>query len=229
MKWALIIGSAAVHGGLLVGLGSIEARRHIEATAISVVESEAKPEEPPPPPPPVAQEPEVPRAAPQRAKVAVPAADPNPAPANQAPIDALPDLGFELGGVSGGSSGFAVRASAPSNARPKSEVTKRVLQTPPKQAPDPCQEGPAKPKLISLPKPAYTSLARQNNIEGKVRVSITVDAQGRVVNASVLAPLGYGLDEAALEAARAAQFEAAVRCGKPVQSTFTIAMRFSAG
>lgn len=228
MKWALIIGSAAVHGGLLVGLGSIEARRIVEATAISVVESEAKPDETPPPPPPVVQEAEVPRA-PKRAQVAAPAADPNPAPVNQAPIDALPDLGFELGGVSGGSSGFAVRASAPTSARPTSEVTKRVLTTPPKQAPDPCQEGPAKPKLIHLPKPAYTSLARQNSIEGKVRVSITVDAQGRVVNASVLAPLGFGLDEAALEAARSAQFEAAVRCGKPVQSTFTIAMRFSAG
>lgn len=227
MKWALIISSAAVHGGLLVGLGTIEARRVTEATAISVVENEAKPDKPPPPPPPV-QEPEVPRAR-QRARAAAPATDPTPAPSNEAPIDALPDLGFELGGVAGGAEGFAVRASAPQATRATNSVARRVLVTPPKQAPDPCQEGPAKPKLISLPKPNYTSLARQNSIEGKVRVSITVNEQGQVVGAAVLSSLGYGLDEAALEAARSAQFEAAVRCGKSVQSTFTIAMRFSAG
>ncbi len=40
--------------------------------------------------------------------------------------------------------------------------------------------------------------------------------------------LGYGLDEAAVQAAQSATFEPAVRCGKPTRATFTISMRFSA-
>lgn len=45
--------------------------------------------------------------------------------------------------------------------------------------------------------------------------------------ARIGAGLGYGLDEAALEAAKRAAFEPATRCGKPVSATFVIAMRFS--
>jgi protein TonB len=60
-----------------------------------------------------------------------------------------------------------------------------------------------------------------------VRVEVTVDDSGHVTGARLLAGLGYGLDEAALEAAKRAAFEPATRCGKPVSATFVIAMRFS--
>jgi protein TonB len=43
----------------------------------------------------------------------------------------------------------------------------------------------------------------------------------------VIAGLGHGLDEAALEAARASTFEPGTRCGKAAVTTFTIGMRFS--
>jgi len=59
-------------------------------------------------------------------------------------------------------------------------------------------------------------------------VELTVDETGRVVEVRVLQGLGYGLDEAALAAARSATFEPALRCGKPSRATFTISMRFTA-
>ena len=81
---------------------------------------------------------------------------------------------------------------------------------------------------INVPQPAFTEAARAAGVEGKVRVELTVDETGRVVDVRVLQGLGYGLDEAALSAARSATFEPALRCGKPSRATFTISMRFTA-
>lgn len=227
MKWALIVGSTAVHGGLLLGLGSIDAKSVLSATAISVVENPEPPPKTELPPPPPAELEKAPRT---RQKALAAAELPTPTEAVTTPsLDALPDLGFDMGGVAGGAEGFAVRASSGAGPAKALMPVRRAPSPLPKAVSDPCQEAPAKPKLVSLPKPAYTASARQGNVEGKVRVRIQVDEQGQVVGASILESLGYGLDEAALEAARAARFEAAVRCGKPTAAAFTIAMRFSAG
>ncbi len=57
-------------------------------------------------------------------------------------------------------------------------------------------------------------------------IEITVDETGRVVDVKLVQGLSLGLDAAALAAGRAAQFEPAVRCGKPVRATFKIGIRF---
>lgn len=228
-RWALVVGSALGHVGLVVWLDHIEAKVRTEETAIEMFE--AKEAEPPRPPPPaeVVPDPEPVVARPKMAAAAEEA--PPPEAAAQPTLDALPDFGLELGGVSG-AGGFAVQqGTGPRTARPlpavKKELTAASDNPPPKLA-DPCQEAPAKPKLLNLPQPVYTDAARAAGIEGKVRVSITVDPTGQVTEVKVLQSLGHGLDESALAAARSARFEAAVRCGKPASSTFTIAMRFSA-
>jgi periplasmic protein TonB len=92
---------------------------------------------------------------------------------------------------------------------------------------DPCEDPPAKPKPRNVPQPAGTEAARAAGVEGKVRVQLTVDESGRVIDVKLLQGLGYGLDEAALSAARQAEFEPAVRCGKPSRATFNISMRFT--
>lgn len=230
-RWALVVGSALGHVGLVVWLDHIEAKVRTEATAIEMFEAaQPEPAKPPPPAEVVAPEPE-PQAA--RPKIAAPAeasAAPEPAAAEPG-LDSLPNFGLELGGVSGGG-GFAVQqGTGPRNAKPAPVVKKQLSaasDNPLPSLPDPCQEAPAKPKLLNLPQPAYTEAARAAGIEGKVRVSITVDQTGKVTDVKVLQSLGHGLDEAALAAARSATFEAALRCGKPTSSTFTIAMRFSA-
>jgi protein TonB len=78
-----------------------------------------------------------------------------------------------------------------------------------------------------MPHPHYTSTAREAAIEGRVRVEITVGSSGEVRKARVITSLGYGLDEAALEAARAARFEPALECGRAVSATFVVSIRFS--
>jgi periplasmic protein TonB len=90
-----------------------------------------------------------------------------------------------------------------------------------------CAEPPSKPKPREMQKPEYTEEARTAGIEGKVRVELTVAADGSVRSAKVLESLGHGLDEAALNAVRAASFEPAMNCGKPVEATFVVAIRFS--
>jgi protein TonB len=90
-----------------------------------------------------------------------------------------------------------------------------------------CAEPIVKPKPIQVIQPAYTPDAQAAGIAGKVRVEITISATGEVTGARVLEGLGHGLDEAALEAARASTFTPATRCGEPVGTTFTIGMRFS--
>lgn len=230
-KWALIVSSTLGHIGLLVWLDRIEAKQESEVTAFEMFEA-AQEEAPPPPPPPAAVVPEPEIKPMARAKTVAAAEEAKaPEPVAAPSLDALPDFGLELGGLSGGSGGFAVRQGTggknlPQKLAPPKQLTASNDALP--KAADPCQEGPAKPKLVNLPQPAYTDAARASGIEGKVRLSITVDATGQVSNVQVLQSLGYGLDETALSAARAARFEAAVRCGKPSSSTFTVSMRFSA-
>ena len=59
------------------------------------------------------------------------------------------------------------------------------------------------------------------------RFVISVDEHGRVVSVRLVQGLGYGLDEAALAAARSMTFAPAVRCGKPSAATFKIGINFS--
>jgi len=219
--------STVAHVALILGLGRMHVQKASAATSIQVLEvAEAEKPPPPPPPPEAPQVPEPPHPRPQRATPR-----PAPAAAPEAPrnaLDSLPNFGLELGGMAAGGSGFAVRqGTGPLNARPA--PVKKTLAPTTRLAPaDECTEPDAKPTLIDLPRPAYTDEARAAGIEGKVRLRITVDDAGVVVNVEVLAGLGHGLDEAAVAAARAARFQAAVRCGKPTGSSFTVSMRFSA-
>ncbi len=73
----------------------------------------------------------------------------------------------------------------------------------------------------------YTDAALKARIEGRVIIRFYVDTEGRVRCASVILGLGYGLDEIALEAVRAAQFKPAKSRGKPVVSPFYLPVRFT--
>lgn len=233
---ALIGLSLLVHGGLAVLVGRIEVRESRAATAIQLAETQRAAKKEPPKPAEVLEEP---RREPEKRAVrklaakakAEPPPDVAPAAEPRAALDALPDFGLSLSSAALGGSGVAVAGGAPrgtaANARPASPAVKRPLAT----AADPldeCAEGNAKPKPVNVPQPAYTDQARAAGVEGRVRVELTVDETGRVVNVRVLSGLGYGLDEAALGAAQRATFQPALRCGKPARATFTISMRFTA-
>jgi protein TonB len=226
----LISVSVGVHVGLVLLLGEVRVEQASAATPIEI--SELAPPAPPPPPEPVQVEPEPPPPAPEpeRRRAPPPAPAKAAAPAPEAPsapsFDGVPDFGFALeGGVGGGGLAVPSRAAEPT---PAPRVLKALAPAPAQRAAGECVEAAIKPKPVSVPQPVYTDAARAANVEGRVRVELTVDESGRVVEVKVLQGLGHGLDEAALSAARSATFTPALRCGRPVRATFTIAMRFSA-
>jgi protein TonB len=224
--------SLLVHGGIAVAIGYIEHQESHAATAIEIAETkkrepekaplaEVKPEEAPEPK--------------KLARRQVAAAAPKPAeappPPAQAPIDSAPDFGLELSGGTGTGlalpAGGTARGPAPAVARALGPAVKKPLALPGVALAGDCEEPAKKPKPLNVPQPAYSDRAREAGVEGKVRVELTVDETGTVVSVRVLSGLGYGLDEAAVAAAKRATFEPALRCGKATRATFTISMRFS--
>lgn len=226
LSWA-IGATLVVHGGLAAFVATLP--READApppTVITVREVTREAPPPPPPPPPAVAAAPVPAAAPPKPKPAAPKVKPAaPPPPTSAPAaaPAPTNLGLTMSN-SGGGDGPAVAAPAEAPA-PKAEapVAKTLAAAP---AASGCSDPIVKPTPISVVQPAFTQDAKDAGITGKVRVEITISATGDVTNARVIAGLGYGLDEAALEAARAATFSPATQCGEPVATTFTIGMRF---
>ena len=223
--YAISLGAHAALGAALI---AVPARERHEIIAITMAETKPKPvahvESPPPPEPPKAA------AHPVRAKTAPPPMKPvdvAPVDATSSSAAALPDFGISLSNGSGG--GVAVPAARPASALPGAPTAVKTLARTTRAPVADCDEPAAKPKLVSRPTPVYTDAARAAGIAGKVRVEITVDERGRVVAVTVLQGLGYGLDEAAVAAARAMTFEAAVRCGKPASATFKVGFNFAPG
>lgn len=83
-----------------------------------------------------------------------------------------------------------------------------------------------KAKILTRVRPSYTERARLSHVEGVVRLELMVDERGEVVGTRVLQGLGYGLDEAAVEAAKRFRFRPATKAGRPVTAPFIIKIRF---
>lgn len=234
-RWSLFAISISAHLGIAALLG--QARRPVAraATTISISETKRPKREAPKPADPLpVEEKEPPRPPAARAKAArvepkeppqaAPPAEPSPA---GAAVEALPDFGLALSGGTN-ATGLAVAAgqgAGPLRSAPVEKVVRKAQVLSTKN--DVCNEAATKPKAKQVPTPAYTEAGRAAGIEGKVRVEVTVDERGRVISVRVLQGLGFGLDEAALDAAKRATFEPATQCGKPVAATFNIGMRFS--
>jgi protein TonB len=217
--WAVYGVSLLIHLALGAALGTVKVAKVEEAVVITMTEIQ-KPEE--------EKEPE-PEAKPVEAPK--PSARPKSAPVPQASLPQAapaPDFGFMLSS-GGGAGGIAVGGmAAAANPTPVRQAAKRVLSAP-SAAPEggSCEEAEVKAKPISTVQPAYTDEANTARIEGKVRVAITIDPSGAVVDAKVVEGLGHGLDEKAIEALRAWKFSPATRCGNAVASTMTVGVRFS--
>lgn len=231
--WYVYAGSIALHVALgVAALAAPSTKRH-QAVAIALAEPKKKPkpdakdEKPPPPPPPAPPAPRAKSAPPK------PAAPPPPAAAAPPPPAAAPafaDLGLTLG--NGGGPGMSVPQRGPAAAAthvPAATATTRKVTTLAPAAEETCDEPPVKPRPRSIVKPAYTDDARASQVEGVVRVEITIDPTGQVVDAKLLRGLGHGLDEAALAAARQMTFEPGTRCGKAHVATISLGVRFALG
>jgi TonB family protein len=86
--------------------------------------------------------------------------------------------------------------------------------------------GNSPPIPLVAPEAGFSEEARQKHITGMCLVSLSVDAHGLPQNPRVVRPLGYGLDDAAIEAIQNYRFVPAMRQGKPVSVMMSIAVNF---
>lgn len=84
-----------------------------------------------------------------------------------------------------------------------------------------------KVQLLAKPKPSYTDSARQNNVQGTVRLRVVFSADGSVGNVSPIQGLSHGLTEQAIAAARRINFVPARKDGRPVSVAVTVEYNFS--
>ncbi|MDE3108416.1 MAG: TonB family protein, partial [Acidobacteriota bacterium] len=70
--------------------------------------------------------------------------------------------------------------------------------------------------ILSVPRPVYTAEGRANKVQGVVLLQVIFTTSGQVQVGRVVKGLGYGLDQAAEDAARQIQFRPATRDGRPV-------------
>ncbi len=82
------------------------------------------------------------------------------------------------------------------------------------------------PKVIRKPEPTYSPEARSAGVQGSVLLRLVVDEQGIPTQISIIRPIGYGLDERAVEAIRQWRFEPGLKNGSPVKISANIEVNF---
>jgi len=93
-----------------------------------------------------------------------------------------------------------------------------------------CHEEASKPEPVFKTEIEYTAAARSEGIEGKLKLRITVGADGQVTAVDVLSSVAPELDAAAVAAVRRWRFKPAMMCGKPVAGgVYIVARRFELG
>jgi len=245
MSLAKTIGfSAAAHAAFLGGIVVLKTPEHKNTESVGVMVAEKKkpkreePEEKPKPidaPPDVLQRKPMFKAPP---KAAPEPPAPEPAAPQHAAMNAMPDFGISMVGTSGpGGVGIGVPTGpGGGNSRGVSQLT----AAPPKEknfgtvkeavaGDSPCTEETVKPKPQGFAQPQYTDDARSAEIEGRVKLKLSVDAQGNVTDIQVLSGLGHGLDESSIATAKRIKFTPGTACSKPVGSSFVITFRFALG
>jgi TonB family protein len=111
----------------------------------------------------------------------------------------------------------------PEKVRPTSDVRLSEVMSDVHSRPDPAStelaitdEPDVAPKILVTPRPVYTEKALQSQIRGAVRLTVVFGADGSVHDVQVVRGLGFGLDEAAIQAVRQIKFIPGSRAGKPV-------------
>ena len=82
------------------------------------------------------------------------------------------------------------------------------------------------PVLIHLVRPQYPLLARRRGMEGRVVLSLFIDSEGRIKEATVVESAGNGFDEAALRAVFKSRFGPARRDGIAIACRALLPVKF---
>jgi TonB family protein len=86
--------------------------------------------------------------------------------------------------------------------------------------------GVSAPRPLRTPDPQYSKEARKRSVQGKVVLWLVIGPDGLPQNIRVAKSLGYGLDEAAIEAVRNWRFQPAKKNGKPVAVQVNVEINF---
>lgn len=82
------------------------------------------------------------------------------------------------------------------------------------------------PRVERQKEPTYSETALALGIQGSCLLDMTVDEQGLPTDISIVRPLGYGLDEKAIEAVSKWRFKPAMKYGRPVKTPATVEIKF---
>ena len=195
--------------------------------------------EPPPPPPPKVEEPEPPKplekvkvkpppvklaevVPPPPKDVPPPPNDPPPEPTKVVPIV----VGISMSSITE-KGGYAVQVGNTSYGKASDKITdpsQVKAYNAPKYAPPGGAD--TEPVMLGEVKIPYPDEAKKNEIEGSVRLKVTLDPVGQVTEVAVISGPGYGLNEAAREALRRFRFKPATKGGENVGYTFVYTYTF---
>lgn len=81
-------------------------------------------------------------------------------------------------------------------------------------------------RLLSSFEAPSNQFAQDHGVAGVSIYRVVIDAQGKPVSIAVARPIGFGLDENAVESIRHAAFEPAVKDGKPVPVALDLVVEF---
>ena len=83
-----------------------------------------------------------------------------------------------------------------------------------------------KAKLLTKFEPASNEFAQDHGVAGMSLYHVVIGADGKPEEIAVARPIGFGLDENAVEAIRTAKFEPALKDGKPVPVLLDLVVQF---
>lgn len=89
------------------------------------------------------------------------------------------------------------------------------------------EPGVTPPEYKSRVEPLYPIIAKNIKMEGEVTLEATIDEEGIPKDIVTLTDLGYGLEEAAVEALKKTTFYPAMKNGSPIRKRVTLRYRFT--
>lgn len=234
---AFIVGSVGVHViGFSVLLHWVDAQpkapppRPMELVMIDVKPpppkvEEPKKEEPPPPPPKKIVKPPPVKVAVVK-PVEVPKEETPPPPNEEAPKEQPQKVVPVVVGISMSSTTANGNFAAPVGNTMYGKTADKAVKpeevkayAAPKYMP--AYQVDSQPEVAAEFKAQYPEEARRAEIEGSVLLKVTIDTEGRVVDVKVIRGVGYGLDQAAVDALKRFKFKPAVKSGEAVSTTIT--------
>ena len=217
--------SVGAHLALGLAIAKIPKDKLREVVGIALAENKKPAPKVEPPP----KREEAPRARPARASGGqraqqVSAATPAAVEAAAAPV--FTDIGIALDSSAIGGIPMQIAPRAPERVAPVEVAPPKPKVLVARVSQEACTEELKKARLLRQVQPKYSNAAALANVRGVIRVEFDIDERGVVKGVRIVRGLGYGLDEAALEAAKKIEFSPATLCGKPVASKFTLAFRY---